>query len=225
VSLRTPASVTVLSLLSMAACQTPSPTTFTTGGGDSPAEKGKTYRWSFDDTAVGALPADFINVLGEWKIEAERSAPSAPNVLRQRGAFKDPDFPRVIVKDLTFTDLTVRVRCRPERGSIDEACGLIFRLKDSDNYFITRANALEGNVRLYRVVNGDRQQFGSANAMVAAGQWHTLAVSARGTALSVTWDDVAVISENDATFTSGKIGVWTKADSVTAFDDLEATAE
>src|SRR5262249_37278372 len=206
-------------------CQKATPTNFTTGGEEVPAEPGRTYRWNFDDAPVGSLPDDFISVLGQWKVEAESTAPSPPNVLRQSGRFNNPDFPRVVVKNLTFTDLTIRVRCRPESGSTDQACGLMFRLKDSDNYFITRANALEGNVRLYRVVNGDRQEFASANAQVTSGQWHTIEAAARGTSLTVKWDGLQVISATDATFSKGKIGLWTKSDSVTAFDDLEASAQ
>jgi hypothetical protein len=217
-------SAPILAATTLLACSKAA-TNFTTGGADTPAEKGKTYTWSFDAASAGALPADFISVLGDWKVAAESTAPSVPNVLRQTGQYGDPDFPRIVVKDLTFTDLTLRVRCRPESGSTDQACGLIFRLKDSDNYYITRANPLEGNVRLYHVVSGDRVQFASANASIASGQWHTLEASAHGTALTVTWDGVQVISATDATFARGKIGLWTKADSVTAFDDLEATAE
>jgi len=209
----------------LVACQKPTPTHRTTGGQEVPAEAGLTYRWTFDDVAVGSLPVNFINVLGDWKAVAEGSAPSTPNVMRQSGRFGGPDFPRVVIEDLTFNDLTLRVRCRPESGEIDQACGLMFRLKDSDNYYITRANALEGNVRLYRVVNGNRQQFASADTEVTSGQWHTLEVRARGPELSVSWDGRGVISASDSKFERGKIGLWTKADSVTAFDDLEATAE
>ncbi|TMQ10771.1 MAG: hypothetical protein E6J90_31430 [Deltaproteobacteria bacterium] len=206
------------------ACAKPTPTRFTTGGDDVRAEPARTYRWGFDDAAVGDLPTDYISVLGDWKVESDPSAPSAPNVLRQTGAFKNPDFPRVLVKGLTFTDLTMRVRCRPEKGDVDRACGLVFRAKDSDNYYLTRANALEDNVRLYRVVNGDRQQFASADLKVTAGEWHTLEATARGAKLEVSWDGRTVLEASDATFVKGKIGLWTKADSVTAFDDLEAVA-
>jgi hypothetical protein len=206
------------------ACAKPTPTRFTTGGDEAPAEAGHAYRWSFDEAAAGSLPSDFISILGNWAAESDPTAPSAPNVLRQTGAFKNADFPRVIVKSLTFTDLTVRVRCRSETGEIDRACGIVFRAKDSDNYYLTRANALEDNVRLYHVVNGDRQEFASADLAVTAGQWHTLEVTARGTKLGVAWDGRPVLDAIDATFTNGKIGLWTKADSVTAFDDLEAVA-
>jgi len=214
----------VITLLGTA-CSKPTPTTLTTAGSETLAEKGKTYRWSFDDAATGQTPNAFVSVLGQWKVQAEPTLPSTPNVIRQLGSFGDPDFPRIIVKDLTFTDLTVRVRCRPEKGSTDEACGLMFRLKDSDNYYVTRANALEANVRLYHVVAGDRRQFASADLPVTSGAWHTLEASAHGSSIVVRWDDAQVIKATDATFQRGKIGLWTKADSVTAFDDLEATAE
>ena len=214
----------LMPFIALAGCQNPTPTSFTTGGGEVPAEPGRTYRWSFNE-AAGSLPADFINVLGDWRVEAEPSAPSGPNVLRQAGRFKTPDFPRFVIKGLTFADLTVRVRCRPESGSVDQACGLMFRLRDSDNYYITRAHPLEGNVRLYRVVGGDRQQLASADLAMASGQWHTLEATARGQSLTVRWNETPIITATDSTFDKGKIGLWTKADSVTAFDDLEARAE
>jgi hypothetical protein len=208
-----------------AGCESVSPYHYTTGGEDVPAEAGKTYRFDFDDATNGGLPDDFILVLGEWKVAAEASAPSQPNVVRQSKAYSGPDFPRVVLRDLAFTDLTLRVRCRPESGDDDQACGLMFRFQDSDNYFLTRANALEGNVRLYRVVDGDREETASADLPVSAGEWHTLEATARGRSLGVSWDGEQVIAHEDDTFERGKVGLWTKADSVTAFDDLEATAE
>lgn len=199
--------------------------TFTTGGADIPAEIGKTHTFGFDGATTGTLPADFISVLGDWKVASDSKAPSSPNVLRQSAELSNPEYPRVVLKDLTFTNLTVRVRCRMETGETDQACGLMFRLKDSDNYFITRANVLENNVRLYRVVNGTREQFASADVTITANEWHALEAHATGDALSVSWNGTQVITAKDATFDRGKIGLWTKADSVTAFDDLEATAE
>ena len=166
-----------------------------------------------------------MSVLGTWKLEGEASAPSGFQVLRQTGRFRDPDFPRVIVEGLVFTDLALRVRCRPEAGRTDQACGLLFRAKASDAYYVARANALEGNVRLYEVVGRRREQLAASDLEVTSGEWHTLEVEARGTSLSVSWDGREVISATDATFDRGKIGLWTKADSVTAFDDLEARAE
>lgn len=199
-------------------CSKPTPTSFTNGGADTPAERGHTYRFTFDDAAVGSIPGDFINVLGQWAVTSEHA-------LQQQGTYGDPDFPRIVLKDLTFENLTMSVRCRPESGGTDQACGVMFRLVDSDNYFVTRANALEGNVRLYRVVGGDRQQFASADASVTRAEWHTLGVTARGSSIIVRWDGADIITATDSTFARGKVGLWTKADSVTSFDDLEVTAE
>ncbi|MEW5854530.1 MAG: family 16 glycoside hydrolase [Myxococcota bacterium] len=216
--------ILVLSVVLLGARCGVTPPAFSTGGGNLPAEAGKTYHWRFDETPENNLPGDFISVLGNWVVEDEGSAPSGPRVLRQKGVFAAPDYPRVIVKDLTFKDLGVKVRCRPESGAVDQACGLMFRVRDSENYYITRANALEGNVRLYRVVNGNREQLATADSPVTAGEWHALEATADGEQLTVSWNGTPVITASDTTFNEGKVGLWTKADSVTAFDDLEATA-
>jgi len=211
-------SILLVCCVALTGCGKPAPTNFTNGGAETPAERGHAYRFSFDDTATGPVPADFISVLGAWTVTPEHA-------LHQQGSYGSGDFPRLVLKDLTFEDFTLSVRCRPESGSTDQACGVMFRLVDSDNYFVTRANALEGNVRLYRVVDGDRQQFATADAPVAGNAWHTLGVVARGTSITVRWDGADVITATDATFARGKVGLWTKADSVTSFDDLEVTAE
>lgn len=216
-------SIIALGIL-LVGCEKPTPTSRTTAGGEVVAERGRTYRWGFDD-AAGALPADLVTVLGDWKVDRDTAAPSGPNVLRQAGRFKKPDFPRIIVNDLVFSDMRLAVRCRAEAGSVDQACGLMFRLVDSDNYYITRANVLEDNVRLYRIVDGDRQQFASADVKVTGREWHTLEVVARGTSITVRWNGTPVITANDDRFAKGKIGLWTKADSITSFDDLEVGAE
>jgi hypothetical protein len=205
----------VLALL--AGCS--SPTRFTDGGPEMAPEPGKTYRVSFDEGS--GFPDAMSNVLGDWSRAAEASAPSPPNVLRQTGEYHNADFPRVLLNHLTFTNSTVRVRCRPESGETDRACGLLFRARDSDNYLLTRANALEGNVRFYRVVGGSRMQLASANRKVTSGAWHTLEAEARGEDVVIRWDGEEVLRSRDATFARGKVGLWTKADSVTAFDDLE----
>lgn len=98
------------SLITAIGCAKPTPTMFTAGGDEVPAEAGRTYRWSFQEASDGALSPDFLSVLGVWRVEAADPATATPHVLRQTGSFKNPDFPRVIVKGVTFTDLTARVR-------------------------------------------------------------------------------------------------------------------
>jgi hypothetical protein len=188
-------------------------------GTNGPAPSTVEKKLSFDESTQSPLTA----ALGEWVVEADPSAPSGPNVLRQKSKLAGSAFPLAFVPGLDLADMTVRVRCKPEAGAEDQACGLSFRLKDKDNYFLTRANALEGNVRFYKVVAGVRSQLASAERKVTANEWHTLEAKAFGTKITVSWDGEALIDATDATFARGSAGVWTKADSITAFDDFVVT--
>ena len=107
-------------------------------------------------------------------------------------------------------------------GDVDQAGGIVVRLIDDNNYYIARANALEGNVRFLRVVDGDREQLESADVEVTAGEWHTLGLRAEGDQFAVSYDGAELLKAADATFPGpGKVGLWTKADSVTHFDQLD----
>ena len=133
----------------------------------------------------------------------------------------DYRFPVAVAEAPVLKNLRLEVRCKPVSGKVDEACGLVFRFQDADNYYVTRANATEDNVRLYHVVKGKRRQFAGWNGKVASRTWHTLAVEARGDRFQVFFDGKPVIDAKDDTFKdAGKVGVWTKADSVTYFDAL-----
>lgn len=106
-------------------------------------------------------------------------------------------------------------------GRVDQAAGLVFRYQDENDYYVTRANALENNVRLYKVVNGRRQQFAGWNGPVTANAWHDYRVEVKGDHFEVYWDGQKVIDAKDGTFSvAGKVGLWTKADSVAHFDNL-----
>jgi hypothetical protein len=106
---------------------------------------------------------------------------------------------------------------------VDQGAGLLFRLKDKDNYYIVRANALENNFRLYHVVNGRRSQFAGANFKVSSQAWHEIKVEARGEEFKCYYDGQLKFTAKDGTFKdAGKVGLWTKADSVIYFDDLTA---
>ena len=197
-------------------CADPVPTAFSDGGPDTPAVAGMTYAWSFDQDAPGPMRPPWFNVLGDWRIEDGTAA--------QVDEHADPDYPRVLFEGLQFTDLRLGVKCRMESGETDKACGVVFRAVDSENYFITRANVLEDNIRLYRVVDGARQQFASADRSISGNTWHTLEVEATSDRITVSWNGEQVIDERDATFATGVIGLWTKADSITRFDDLTLLA-
>src|SRR5229473_4026031 len=128
-------------------------------------EKSSAKTWNFDSDAVGKPPAGFSfartgkGAQGEWVVRAEADAPSKPNVLAQVST-DDTNyrFP-VAFTGPEIKDLRLSVKCKPISGKVDQGCGLVFRLKDADNYYIVRANALEDNVRLYHVVKGNRRQF------------------------------------------------------------------
>ena len=132
-------------------------------------------------------------------------------------------FPVAVADEPTLGDVSLSVRCKPVSGRVDQACGLVFRYQDEDNYYLTRANALEDNVNLYYVKDGKRRQITGWRGKVTSGTWHQLGVEARGDHFVVSFDGNKVIDAHDSTFSQpGKVGVWTKADSVTHFDDLSA---
>jgi hypothetical protein len=119
----------------------------------------------------------------------------------------------------------VSVACKAVAGKVDQACGVVARFADKDNYYIARANALENNVRLYHVVAGRRVQFAGTNHAVSSGQWHTLALEIKGAHFRISFDGKLLFEADDKTFTgAGKVGLWTKADSVTHFDNFTAVS-
>ena len=188
--------------------------------------------WSFDGDEVDGAPAGFSfgrtgnGKQGRWVVRAAAGAPSKPNVLVQLDAdATDARFLVAVVDGSSFRDVKLSVSCKPISGTVDQACGLVWRFQDANNYFLTRANALEGNVRLYHVKGGNRGERASWSGNVATKTWHKLAVEAKGDRVVVTFDGQKVLDAKDSTFTeAGKVGVWTKADSVTEFDDLSASA-
>jgi hypothetical protein len=188
--------------------------------------------WTFDTDKTGAPPAGFSfgrtggGKEGRWLVQASADAPSKPNVLVQADAdTTDYRFPITVADASSFKDVKVSVSCRPVSGSVDQACGLVWRYKDANNYYLSRANALENNVRLYYVKDGKRIQISSWSGKVASKTWHKLEVEARADRFVVFFDGKKVLDANDSTFSgTGKVGVWTKADSVTEFDDLRVDA-
>lgn len=206
----------------------PRATTATTPSGASATGRTRT----FDDDAVNAPPAGFSfgrtgsGAPGRWVVRAEAAAPTGPHVLAQLDA-DDTDFrfPVAVMDEPSLRDVRVSARCKMVSGSVDQACGLVARYRDENNYYITRANALEDNVRLYTVRDGQRHHLASWSGKVIADAWHEYRLEVRGDHLEVFWNGARVIDHRDATFTeTGRGGVWTKADSVTYFDDLRVEA-
>jgi 3-keto-disaccharide hydrolase len=201
---------------------------------------GKEFVYNFDGDAINKMPGRFHSGLtgqgteGEWVVKADPGAPSPPNVFAQTSSDStNYRFPLAIADDGIFKDPELSVRFKPISGKEDQAAGLAFRLKDANNYYIVRANALENNVVLYKVENGKRtdlplrgegRTYGK-KANVPSGQWSTLKVIVAGNLFEVYLNDEKLYEVEDETFMdAGKIGLWTKADSVTYFDDLRVTA-
>jgi hypothetical protein len=178
---------------------------------------------NFDDMKSGAAPAGWIATQtgsgrAKWSVEKDDSAPSKPNVLKQSG---QATFPVCIKDDTSLKDGFVEVKFKPVAGKEDQAGGVIWRVQDANNYYISRANALEDNVTIYHTINGKRVAFKNINTKVTSGVWHTLRVDFKGNKFTVTFDGNKVIDATDESFANaGKVGLWTKADSVTLFDDF-----
>src|SRR5213592_1243240 len=178
---------------------------------------------NFDDAVTGAAPTGWTATqtgLGEakWSIERDETAPSKPNVLKQSG---EATYPICLKNDTSVKDGFVEVKFKPISGKEDQAGGIVWRAKDPDNYYITRANALEDNVTIYHTIEGKRTEKKRTSMKVASGVWHTLRVDFSGNHFTVTFDGKKAIEWDDETFTdAGMVGVWTKADSVTLFDDF-----
>lgn len=167
-----------------------------------------------------------VGAPGTWVVQAE----GAHRYLAQTNADATRSrFPVAVVNDISIADVDVSVRFRPVSGRVDQAAGLVWRYQNEDNYYLVRANALEDNVVLYKVERGRRtdlpvkgagRTYGKA-AKVPAGQWSTLRVVATGPLFEVSLNGVTLYAVEDTTFAmAGRVGVWTKADSVTHFDDL-----
>jgi len=182
---------------------------------------------TFAGEQTGALPKNFESALtgqgqsGRWEVTEDGTADSGRALAQLNADSTDYRFPLAIYASVNAPDVEITTRFKPVSGKVDQAGGLIVRFSDADNYYVARANALEDNVRFYRVVAGRRQELASANLRVAPRAWHTLTLRA-GDRFSVSFNGKLLHTTTDKTFTSpGKVGLWTKADSITHFDRIE----
>ncbi len=178
---------------------------------------------SFDTVPVGTLPPGWeagVTGMGspKWAVVADPTAPSKPNVLKQSGA---GTYPWAVKKDVSFADGFVETKFKPVSGKQDQAGGVVWRWKDAKTYYVARANANENNVSLYYTKQGIRTTIKYVDAPVAGNAWHTLRAEFSGTRIRVILDGKLWIVEDDTHIKeAGAVGVWTKADSVTLFDDF-----
>ena len=192
----------------------------------------------FESGSVGGLPSGWSAAMTakaappKWEVIQDNSAPSGRKVLAQLS--DDPTsgrFPLAIYEKAGLQDGEIRVKFKPVSGKVDQAAGLVWRYKDENNYYIVRANALEDNVVLYKVENGKRSSLAPVNTSaqtygvkhtVASQKWSTLDIAFMGKRFTVSFDGKKLFDVEDSTFSQpGKVGLWTKADSVTYFDDFE----
>lgn len=172
--------------------------------------------WTFDDEATGRIASGFTNEVGEWKV-----APSDKGkALAQSAKNANSVFNITLIGDTNARDVDLSVRMKPVAGETDQGGGLVWRGRDAKNYYLARYNPLEDNYRLYKVVNGKRTLIQNADIGHTDG-WHTLRVAMVGDHIECYYDGKKYLDARDATFTgAGKIGLWSKADAQSQFDDL-----
>ncbi len=185
---------------------------------------------AIDQMMPGSPPAGFTfartgrGAEGNWTVVEDPTASTGRAIEQSSTDRTDDRFPLAIHDGLSAANLNVELRFKAVGGKIDQAGGIAVRLEDADNYYVARANALEDNVRFYRVVNGRREQLAGANVTVTANEWHTLGLRAEGEQFTISYDGKALFGVTDKTFTeAGGVALWTKADSVTRFDAMKLT--
>jgi hypothetical protein len=186
---------------------------------------------SFESTQTGVAPEGWTATLTgsgdpKWTIESDQTAPSKSKVLKQSGR---ATYPLLLKNDTSIKDGFVEMRFKAIAGSQDRAAGIVWRAKDANNYYVVRANALEDNVVLYKTVNGTRSALDivgrkggyGVNVAVPSGTWHRLRIDFNASRFSVSFNGKQLFEVEDSTFAdAGKVGLWTKADSVTLFDEV-----
>jgi len=160
----------------------------------------------------------------QWQVVADPTATGQKAIAQTSTDTTDYRFPLAVYQPVSAKNLDVVVHCKPVAGKIDQACGIALRLSDPDNYYCVRANALEDNVNFYRVANGRRSQIKGVSTKVASNQWHTIGLRAEGDRFVISFDGKELFNAQDTTFANpGKVALWTKADSVTHFDQISIT--
>jgi hypothetical protein len=177
----------------------------------------------FDTDAGGHVPTGWVagstgGGAQKWAVVEDATAPSKPNVLRQSG---QGTFPWCVKKNVAVSNGYVEVKLKPLEGKEDQAGGLVWRWKSGESYYLARVNALENNVTLYYVEHGRRRTLKAVDTEVQRNVWQTLRVEFAGNHIRVLFNRKPYIDADDRHIEgAGAVGVWTKADSVTAFDDF-----
>lgn len=194
-----------------------------------PASAGAAKAVTFDFEGLPkdvALPAGFVGLDGHWSVIHDEQTKLPVSVLHQDRHVDEYAVVLATGEGRAFGDATATVRFRPESGDEDASGGIVFRATDAKNYGLARANANEGNFRLYTVHNGFRRQIASVDVETPTlNEWHTIAVTFVGNTFTATLDGKDKIEATNDTLSAGWCGLWTKADSVTSFDDFKLEPE
>lgn len=181
--------------------------------------------WNFDADKTGTIAKGFSNEGGKWEVVADHTAPSKPHALAQLAKNPGSAFNLTLASDTNYRDVDVTVKMKAIAGSSDQGGGIVWRAKDGKNYYVARYNPLEDNYRLYHVLNGRRSELKSADIRHTPG-WHTLRVTMNGDHIECYYDDKKYLDVKDSTFKdAGKIGLWTKSDARSHFDDLDVSGK
>ncbi len=188
------------------------------------AQNGK-MSWNFDKDKVGEIAKGFTNEVGKWEVAPDNTAPSKPNVLAQLAKSSGSTFNITLVNDTNYKDVDITVKMKAIAGSTDQGGGIVWRAKDAKNYYVARFNPLEDNYNLYHVVNGRRSEIKGAKVKSTPG-WHALRVTMTGDHIQCYLDGQKHLDAKDSTFKeAGKIGLWSKSDAQSHFDDLEVSGK
>jgi Domain of Unknown Function (DUF1080) len=191
---------------------------------------GQTSKVDFENDEVGKPPNGFVFALtgqgkpGVWIVRKDDQTHGKVLVQTDADA-TDYRFPVAVYDAVSAKDVELSVQFKALSGKGDQGAGIVWRYRDQNNYYIARCNALEDNCTIYHVINGRRVAFLNQNVKVTTNVWHALRVEAVGDHFVVTYDGKKVLDARDGTFKdAGKVGLWTKADSVIAFDDFAVAA-
>ena len=175
--------------------------------------------WAFESDSPGAIASGFTNVVGDWEVAKE----GENRVLHQKAKNDDATFNVAFVESTSYKDVDLSVKLRAVAGDTDRGGGVIWRAKDKKNYYLCRYNPLEENFRVYKVADGIRTMFKGAKSP-GDDKWHFLRVTMVGSKITCYLDGQKLLEAEDATFPdAGMIGLWTKADAQSYFDDLTVT--
>ena len=202
-----------------------------TGGGSSVFAQAAAVVIAIAKMEVGKPPDDFDFArtgqggVGQWRVVSDATASEGRAIEQSDADRTDYRFPLAIQRSFSAKNVDASVKFKSVAGAVDQAGGIAVRLTDPDNYYVARANALEDSVRFYRVVKGRREQLEGANLRVTANEWHTLGLKADGESFTLSYDGKTLFTATDRTFTgAGQFALWTKADSITRFDQIELKA-